>query len=131
MRFLLVAFLLSLVACNVPALDGQPGEQGEPGRQGPRGPAGADALRTDVYVVLATADDPESLLAVAACEEGDRLLSGSCTWGKTMWTVQPWRAEPLTEEGEPYAFACEGEPNNVRGEAPTVLAYAVCEGEGQ
>lgn len=122
--------LAPLSACdNLLGVQGPPGADGTPGAVGPIGPRGlpgADALRSSLTVVVGGAD---SVIARAECPEDWRLLSGSCQWGKNPREVFPWRETPiLNDEGEPYAFECEGAPTNIQGAAPSVVAYAICEG---
>lgn len=136
-------FMLSSAGCEAElygsgprGLPGEPGEQGPAGPAGPRGLPGKSAMRTGLDVVVSVGDWPVGgsgpvFRAQALCADTGRLLSGSCTWGKSIPTVQPFRAEPITdpETGEPIGFLCEGVPTNVNGEAPMVQAFAVCEDE--
>lgn len=126
-----VAVLMScspLAGCELSGRPGPQGEQGEPGEKGARGETGPAGRRGELYVVQEANKKVEgSFLVASLCEEGDRALSGGCTYqGATALGGGPvaWLEG---EAVEPYGWQCSGEvvPNPEGG--GTIVAFAVCE----
>ncbi len=84
LRALFLAAALAPIACAPEA--GEQGPQGEQGEQGPKGPKGSmgpPAPDVERYTVqLETLSEGGSAEAIAVCDEGDLLVTGSCQFGK-------------------------------------------------
>lgn len=113
---------LSITAC------GLQGAQGETGKRGPAGPRGAPApepthtrrvVTVNEIVVLEATLTPFEINA--ACDEGEVLITGGCSWdGDPQGAAVVFGSRP-TETG----WQCTGISDTTSGRA--VSAYALCE----
>lgn len=79
-----------------------------------------ETYRVDAY---AGADPGQQATAVAACDDGDMVIHGGCTWGKAVGTMDAVSFGP-NDAG--YAWQCTG-VSRVDDAQTAVYAVAICE----
>lgn len=128
MKTLCIVLFALLAGCQPVITD--PGPQGEPGPPGPQGPKGYPGLPGPPGTLgpllqhqaqSGPAAPGSTALAVALCEEGERVVSGGCRWGKPGAPVVAW--ESLPNPGLEEGWRCSGVVGEV---ASGVDAVVVC-----